>query len=483
MSVFEVILQVFAWVALVYFTGLSLVYLVFTFVAWHRLAAFRRARAYLPLDEIFASPMTPAVSVLLPAFNEETVVVPSVTSLLDLRYPQHEVIVINDGSTDGTLERLREAFDLVPIRQAMRTRIATAPVRAAYVSRSHRNLRVLDKENGGKSDALNAGINAAANLYVCAVDADAILEEDALLRVIKPVVDDPEIVVAAGGIVRVANGCRIEGGRVVEFGLPRNRLATMQVVEYFRAFLIGRIGWDSVNGLLIISGAFGLFSRPFVEAVGGYSRETVGEDVELVAHLQVHLREGGDEFRIAFVPDPVCWTEAPESLSQLSSQRRRWSRGLGETLWRYRRRVFNPRFGTFGLLALPQYLLFEFLGAFVELLGLAIVLVAWLLGVLSLSFFLAFLAVSILLSVLLSIGAILLEEYAVRRHERSRDIARLVLYAVAENFGFRQLTAFYRCLGMIDLIRGRKDWGEMERRGLERRSEAPLPSGERTTGS
>jgi cellulose synthase/poly-beta-1,6-N-acetylglucosamine synthase-like glycosyltransferase len=483
MSVFEVILQVFAWVALVYFTGLSLVYLVFTFVAWHRLAAFRRARAYLPLDEIFASPITPAASVLLPAFNEETVVVPSVTSLLDLRYPQHEVIVINDGSTDGTLERLREAFDLVPVRQAMRTRIATAPVRGAYVSRSHRNLRVLDKENGGKSDALNAGVNAAAHLYVCAVDADAILEEDALLRVVKPVVDDPEVVVAAGGIVRVANGCRIEGGRVVEFGLPRNRLAAMQVVEYFRAFLIGRIGWDSINGLLIISGAFGLFSRPFVEAVGGYSRETVGEDVELVAHLQVHLRERGDEFRIAFVPDPVCWTEAPESLSQLSSQRRRWSRGLGETLWRYRRRIFNPRFGTFGLLALPQYLLFEFLGAIVELLGLAIVLVAWLLGVLSLSFFLAFLAVSILLSVLLSIGAILLEEYAVRRHERSRDIARLVLYAVAENFGFRQLTAFYRCLGVIDLIRGRKDWGEMERRGLERRSEAPLPSGERTTGS
>jgi cellulose synthase/poly-beta-1,6-N-acetylglucosamine synthase-like glycosyltransferase len=483
MSVFEIILEVFAWIALVYFAGLSLTYLVFTFVAWHRLAAYRRARAYMPLDEIFASPFTPAVSVLLPAFNEQAVVVPSVTSLLDLRYPQHEVIVINDGSTDGTLERLREAFDLVPVRQAMRTRIATAPVRAAYLSRSHRNLRVLDKENGGKSDALNVGVNAAAHLYVCAVDADAVLEGDALLRVVKPVVDDPEIVAAAGGIVRVANGCKIEAGRVVEFGLPRSRLAAMQVIEYFRAFLIGRIGWDSINGLLIISGAFGLFSREFVEAVGGYARDTVGEDVELVAHLQVHLRERGEEFRIAFVPDPVCWTEAPESLGQLSRQRRRWQRGLGETLWRYRRKIFNPRFGSFGLLTLPQYLLFEFLGAVVEVFGLAIVLVAWLLGVLSLSFFLAFLAVSILLSVLLSIAAILLEEYAVRRHERTGDIARLVLYALAENFGFRQLTAFYRCQGVVDLLRGRKDWGEMRRRGLERRSETPLPSRERTTGS
>jgi cellulose synthase/poly-beta-1,6-N-acetylglucosamine synthase-like glycosyltransferase len=483
MSIFEGILEVISWIALFYFAGLSLTYLIFTFVAWHRLAAYRRARTYMPLDEIFASPFTPAVSVLLPAFNEESMVVPSVTSLLDLRYPQHEVIVINDGSTDGTIERLREAFDLVPIRQAMRTRIATAPVRAAYVSRSHRNLRVLDKENGGKADALNAGVNASAHLYFCAVDADAILEQDALLRVIKPVVDDPEIVAAAGGIVRVANGSKIEGGRVVEFRLPRSRIAAMQVVEYFRAFLIGRIGWDSVNALLIISGAFGLFSREFVEAVGGYARDTVGEDVELVAHLQVHLRERGEEFRIAFVPDPVCWTEAPESLGQLSPQRRRWQRGLGQTLWRYRTKIFNPRCGSFGLLALPHFLFFEFLGAIVEVFGLVIVLVAWLLGVLSLSFFLAFLTVSILLSVLLSIAAILLEEYAVRRHERSGDIARLVFYAIAENFGFRQLTAFYRCLGTIDLLRGRKDWGEMERRGLERRAEAPLPSGERVPGS
>jgi cellulose synthase/poly-beta-1,6-N-acetylglucosamine synthase-like glycosyltransferase len=483
MSVFEVILEVFSWIALVYFVGLSLTYLIFTFIAWKRLAAYRRARAYMPLDEIFASPFTPAVSVLLPAFNEEAVIVPSVTSLLDLRYPHHEVIVVNDGSTDGTLERLREAFDLAPVREAMRARIATAPVRAAYVSRSHRNLWVVDKENGGKSDALNAGVNAAAHLYVCSVDADVILEEDALLRVVKPVVDDPEIVAAAGGIVRIANGCKIESGRVVEFGLPRSRLAAMQVVEYFRAFLIGRIGWDSINGLLIISGAFGLFSRALVEAVGGYKRDTVGEDVELVAHLHVHLRERGEDFRIAFVPDPVCWTEAPESLGQLSRQRRRWQRGLGETLWSYRRKFANPRFGTFGLLTLPYFLLFEFLGSIVEVFGLVVVLVAWLLGVLSLSFLVAFLAVSFLLSVLLSIAAIMLEEYAVRRHERSRDIGRLVLYAVLENFGYRQLTAFYRCLGTFDLIRGRKDWGEMQRRGLERRGEAPLPAGERTAGS
>jgi len=481
-NVVEALIRGTAWAALVYFALLGLTYLTFTLVAWRRLAAYRRARAYYPLDEIFASPFTPAISVLLPAYNEENGIVPSVTSLLDLRYPRHEVIVVNDGSTDGTLERLREAFELAPVRQALRARIATAPIRAAYVSRIHRNLCVLDKENGGKSDALNAGVNAAAHLYVCAVDADAILEQDALLRVVKPIVDDPELVAASGGIIRVANGCVIENGRIVEFRLPRSRLATMQVVEYFRAFLIGRIGWDSINALLIVSGAFGLFKRALVEAVGGYASDTVGEDIELAAHLHSYLRQRDEEYRITFVPDPVCWTEAPETVAILSRQRRRWQRGLGETLWRYRSRMANPRYGAVGLLALPFFLLFEFLGAVAEVVGIALVVVAWALGLLSVEFLLVFLAVSVLLSVLLSIAAVMLEEYAVRRHERASDISRLVLYALAESFGYRQMTAFFRCRGIVDLVRGRREWGEMQRRGLERPAEVPLPPGERAPG-
>jgi cellulose synthase/poly-beta-1,6-N-acetylglucosamine synthase-like glycosyltransferase len=475
MSWVDAVFRGIAWAALLYFALLSCVYLIFTLVAWRRLAAHRRARAFSPLDEIFSSPFTPAVSVVLPAFNEEAGVVPSVTSLLDLRYPRHEVIVVNDGSTDGTLDRLREAFDLVPVREALRTRIATSPVRAAYVSRSHPNLWVVDKVQGGKSDALNAGVNAAAHHLVCAIDADAILEQDALLRVVKPFVDDPELVAAAGGIVRIANGCTIDSGRLVQFGLPRSHVARFQVVEYFRAFLIGRIGFDAISGVLIISGAFGMFKRALVEAVGGYARDTVGEDVELVARLHRYLRDQSEEYRIRFVPDPVCWTEAPEDLRTLARQRRRWQRGLGETLWRHRRLIANPRMGALGTITLPYFLLFEFFGAIFELLGIPIVLAAWLLGALSLEFFIAFLTVSVLLSVLLSIAAILLEEYAVRRHERGSEIARLVLYGIAENFGYRQLTAFWRCRGTLDLATRRRGWGEMRRRGLERRAEAPLP--------
>jgi cellulose synthase/poly-beta-1,6-N-acetylglucosamine synthase-like glycosyltransferase len=475
MSFLEAVFRGISWVALVYFGVLSLAYLTFTLVAWNRLAAHRRARTYAPLDEIFTSPFTPPVSVVLPAFNEETGIVSSVTSLLDLRYPRHEVIVVNDGSADGTLGRLQEAFDLVPVREALRTRIATTPIRAAYVSRRRPNLWVVDKENGGKSDALNAGINAAAHPFVCCVDADSILEEDSLLIAVKPFVDDPELVVATGGIVRIANGSVIESGRLVDYRLPRSSLARFQVVEYFRAFLIGRLAFDSINGVLIISGAFGLFKRNVVEAVGGYSRDTVGEDVELVVRLHRYLREREEEYRIRFVPDPVCWTEVPEELRMLARQRRRWQRGLGETLWRHRRLIGNPRAGALGMVTMPYLLVFEFLGSIIELLGIPVVLAAWLLGALSLEFFLAFLAISVLLSVLLSIAAILLEEYAVRRHERPSDIARLVLYGVLENFGYRQLTAFWRCRGAVDFVRRRRDWGQMRRRGLERPAETPLP--------
>jgi cellulose synthase/poly-beta-1,6-N-acetylglucosamine synthase-like glycosyltransferase len=466
---------VFSWAAFAYFVLYGLCQITFTLVAWNRLVAYRHARAFSALDEVYYSPFTPPVSIILPAYNEEAGVVASVHSLLDLRYPRHEVIVVNDGSNDGTIDRLREAFELVPVREALRTRIPTAPVRAAFVSRRHPNLWVLDKENGGKADALNAGINAAAHAHVCAIDADAVLEQDSLLRIVLPFVDDPELVAAAGGIVRVANGSVIESGRLLDFRLPTSHIARFQILEYFRAFLVGRLFFDSVNGVLIISGAFGLFKRELVEAVGGYALGTVGEDAELVTRLHGYLRHSGEPYRIRFIPDPVCWTEAPPDVKTLSRQRRRWQRGLGETLWRHRRQMFNPRAGWFGLFTLPYFLLFELMGAIIEAVGVPVVLIAWLIGALSVSFFVLFLAVSVLVAVIVSISALLLEEYAVRRYERGSDMARLVLYAVAENLGYSQMIAYFRCCGFVDLMRRRHEWGDMTRRGLEQPAEVPLP--------
>lgn len=465
----------FSWLAFAYFVVYGICQITFTLVAWKRLADGRHARTFTPLDEVYASPFTPPVSIILPAYNEEAGVVASVHSLLDLRYPRHEVIVVNDGSTDGTIDRLREAFALVPVREALRTRIATAHVRGAFVSRTHPNLWVLDKENGGKADALNAGINASAHPYFCAIDADAVLEQDALLRIVLPAVDDPDLFAAAGGIVRVANGAIIESGRLVDFRLPPSHIARFQILEYYRAFMIGRLGFDSINAVLIISGAFGLFKRELVEAVGGYAHNTVGEDAELVARLQGYLRHEGEPFRIRFIPNPVCWTEAPEDLKTLSRQRRRWQRGLGETLWRHRDQIFNPRYGAFGLFTLPYFLFFELLGAVIEAVGIPVVLISWLVGALSVTFFLLFLAVSVLLAMIISISALLLEEYADRRYEHWSDMARLVGYAVIESLGYTQMTAFFRCRGFVDLLRRRHDWGVMTRRGLEQPAEVSQP--------
>ena len=462
-------------ITLAYFALLNLVYLAFTAIAWRDLVRHLRARGHAPDDEVFASPVTPPVSVLVPAYDEAPTIVDSVRSLLSLRYPQHEVIVVNDGSKDATLERLRDAFELVPVRKALRVMLPTARIRGVYVSRRHRNLWVVDKENGGKADALNAAVNASRYPYVCAIDADAILEEDALLRVARPIIEEPEVVVATGGIVRIANGCTIEGGRVLDVRLPHSRLATLQVLEYFRAFLIGRVGWSRMNALLIISGAFGLFRRSLVETVGGYSRDTVGEDIELVVRLHRHLRERDERYRIEFVPDPVCWTEAPETLGQLSRQRRRWHRGLGETLWRHRGVAGNGRYGALGTAAVPYFLVFEFLGPVIELLGLPAILVWWIFGELSLVYLLGFCVVAILLGVVLSLAALLLEEHSFRRHRSGREVARLVAFSLVENLGYRQLLAFWRFAAFYDLARGRTDWGDMRRKGFATMSEAPLP--------
>jgi cellulose synthase/poly-beta-1,6-N-acetylglucosamine synthase-like glycosyltransferase len=476
-SIVRHVLAAFSIAGLGYFALFGIINIAFLCMAWRKLATFRHARSYTSLDDTFASPFTPGISVLVPGYNEEAGIVSSVRSLLDLRYPRHEVIVINDGSTDSMLEQLKSAFDLVPVRQAVRTHVETEPIRAAYVSRRHSNLCVLDKENGGKADALNAGINTAAYPYFCAIDADAVLEHDALLRIVQPMVDRPGVAVAAGGIVRIANGCQIEAGRVVSYGLPKNRLATMQVVEYFRAFLVGRLGLDSLRCLVIISGAFGLFSRAVVEEVGGYARGTVGEDMELATRMHAHLRRQGEPFEISFVPDPVCWTEAPETLGGLSRQRRRWQRGLGETLWTYRRAMLNPRYGALGLFALPYFLIFEFLGSVFQAFGVVVVIVAFILGAFSVLFFAAFMAVSILLGLLISAGTVVLEEYVVHRYQRRREIARLVLYSTLESFGYRQLASFWAVQGLIDVLRRKSGWGAQQRLGLERGAEVPLPPG------
>jgi cellulose synthase/poly-beta-1,6-N-acetylglucosamine synthase-like glycosyltransferase len=451
---------------LLYFFAINTQYLILMLVGFRETRRALLEMQWRDVRRLMRSPLTPPISVIAPAYNEEANIAESVRSLLMLNYPEYEIVVVNDGSQDRTLAVLIERFGLRLVPRSFEYAVACRPIRAVYESPENPNLVVVDKENGGKADALNAGLNVALYPLFCALDADSVLEDDALLRVVRPFVEEPGTTVACGGIIRIANGCEIRAGRVVEVRLPRRFLPLVQVVEYLRGFLFGRMGWSAINGLLIISGAFGLFDRRAAVAAGGYAHDTVGEDMELVVRMHHRLREQGIPYRVRFVPDPVCWTEAPESLRVLRRQRNRWHRGLIDTLWRHRAMLGRPRFGAIGLLAMPVFVVFEMLGPLVELSGYLIVPLCWGLGILDTRFMLIFLTVAVLYGILLSVSAVLLEDMAFRRYPRVRDLALLVLVGVAENLGYRQATAWWRTRAFWDYWRGDLGWGRMERQGI-----------------
>jgi len=463
MSLSELVLTA-QWGFLLFFAALNGGYLALNLISVVSLWRLQQARDLDRLPQLYAG-AEPPVSILVPAWNEQATIVASVRSLLQLHYPEFEVIVINDGSGDATLEVLIREFALQPFPEAYRVRLPSAPVRGIHRSARHPTLVVIDKANGGKADALNAGINAAQYPLFCSVDADSILQRDSLTRVAAAFLDDPATV-AAGGTIRVANGCEVKSGFLVRTGLPRTWLARLQLVEYLRAFLFGRLGWSPLNALLVISGAFALFRKEAVVEAGGYRTDTVGEDMELVVRLQRTRRLAGKPCRITFLPDPVCWTEVPEDLATLKRQRIRWQRGLAESLARNRRLLFHPRGGTAGWLAFPFTLLFEWLGPVIEVGGYAFLGLALVAGLMSFEAAAVFLLVAIGFGLLLSVSALFLEEMSFHVYTRPGDTLRLLAAAVLENLGYRQLMALWRFAGFVAALRGgRARWGTMTRHG------------------
>ncbi|MDF2612378.1 MAG: icaA [Clostridia bacterium] len=405
------------------------------------------------------------ISVLVPAYNEQETIVDNIESLLSLHYPTFEIVVINDGSKDETMPKIIDAFHLKKVYQPIRALIKTKEVNAVYKSIHIPNLVLVDKVNGGKADALNAGINVSRYPIFTSIDADSILESDSLVRVIMPFIED-KLTVAVGGIVRIANGSVIKNGRIESINLPKNHLAMFQVIEYLRAFLSGRMGWDAMNALLIISGAFGAFRKDVAIRLGGYTPNTIGEDMELIVRLHHVFRKNKKKYRVKFIPDPVCWTQAPETLKDLRGQRRRWQIGLMDSLFRHKTLLFNPRYGLIGLLATPYYWLFEMLGPVIEVIGYIFIPLSFILGVLNVQYFFLFLSASILYGILLSIGAILLEEYTFNKYPSFNQLVKLTLYGIIENFGYRQLTTLFRLEGMLNYRRSKHTWGKIKRQNF-----------------
>ncbi len=441
------------WIFLVYFVGINVGYLMQNVIAAFGIRKYLQTAEQYEAESVFSSLDIP-ISVVVPAFNESSSIITSVKAMLQLEYPQYELIVVNDGSTDDTLDKLVDEFGMREFPEAYRARVPCEPVRGIYKSTRQGNLRVVDKENGGsKADASNAGINIARYPLVCVVDADSVLQPDALRRVVRPFLED-STTVAVGGTVRISNGCTVRQGFLEKVGLPTNFLALVQVVEYLRAFLFGRMGWSPINGLLIISGAFGLFHKETLVEAGGFNPKAVGEDMELVLRLHRLMKEKGKPYRITFVPDPVCWTDAPESLKDLRSQRVRWQHGLGQSLMLNRSLITNGRGGAVSWVAIPFYLVFELFGPIIEVAGYVFIITCGIMGWIAWPEALIFLGLAIGLGVLLSTSAIMLEELSFHMYPRFKQLAVLYAVAILENFGFRQLTAIWRFQGLVRWLRG-----------------------------
>ncbi|HEY5900837.1 MAG TPA: glycosyltransferase [Burkholderiales bacterium] len=451
-----------------YFIALNGGYLMLNALSFLRLRRHLALRSLDGLAPVYSG-FEPPVSILVPAYNEESTIAASVRSMLQLEYPEFEIVVINDGSKDATMQVLEREFRLIPFPEAYWQRIETRPIRRIYRSAEQPNLRVIDKDNGGKADALNAGINAARYPLFCGVDADSVLERTSLARVVEPFLEQPHTI-CSGGTVRIANGCTVRDGFLEHVGLPRSPLALLQIVEYLRAFLFGRFGWVRLNAVLIISGAFGVFRREAVVEAGGYRRDTVGEDMELVVRLHRLYRLSGRRYRISFVPDPICWTEAPESLRVLRSQRARWQRGLAESLAMNARLCFHRRGGAPGWIAFPFMIAFEFLGPVIELAGYLFMASCLAVGVVSQQALVAFLLAALGFGIALSVSALLLEELSFHVYPRRRHVATLAAAAVIENFGYRQLVSLWRLEGLLRWAgRTRQRWGTMTRSGAWQR--------------
>jgi cellulose synthase/poly-beta-1,6-N-acetylglucosamine synthase-like glycosyltransferase len=408
------------------------------------------------------------VSVIAPCFNEALSINDCVRALLALEYPDHEVIVVNDGSSDATLEALIDGFEMRPIEREQLVVLQQTRIRGVYGSERYANLIVIDKENGRKADAVNAGLGFAAAPLVCVIDADSIIEPDGLLRAAEPFMADDGSLLAVGGAIRIANGSIVEGGHVRDIRLPRGWLPRFQILEYLRAFLTARMANADLDMLMLISGAFGMFRRQALVDIGGYRHDTVGEDLEVVTRLHRRMREAKKPYRITFVPEIVCWTDAPTTWTGLRNQRARWEQGALETIERHARMIFNPRYGRVGMVGLPLIVIEDVLGPPCELFGYVLIPILYFMGIASGDVVLAFFSLTVLFGTAISFGTLALEEVQLRRTPSARDLAIIGLAAVIENLGYRQANLAFRVYGMWRFFRKDARWASAGRAGFSR---------------
>jgi biofilm PGA synthesis N-glycosyltransferase PgaC len=459
----NIVFLIFSVMLVLLFTGMA--YLS-TLNAIH----YRNKNSFGDLSKVMASPIAPGITIIAPAYNEALTIVENIRSLLSLQYVNYEVMVVNDGSKDDTLKKMIEAYDLEQVERSIDPNWPCKPIKAIYKSRqrSFSRLTVIDKVNGGKSDALNTGMRLSENKYVGCIDVDCLLLPEALLHVVKAFYQRSEKrVIAVGGVIRIANSCKISGGQLEEIRLPKNWLAKFQLLEYTRSFLLGRMAWGRIDSLLIISGAFGFFDREIALAAGGYNTNTVGEDMEIVFRMRRYMHERELPYTVEYIPDPLCWTEVPESTKILINQRDRWARGNLETLYHHKDMFFNPRYGRLGMLSYPYWFFYEWLAPILEFFGFISIVLFYYLGILNFEFFIAITLTIYTFSVMFSLYAILWEVYTYNQYTRIRDLATLVFCALVEPFVFHPIVVWSAIRGNYKkLFKINAGWGSQVRKGF-----------------
>ena len=463
-------LAIFSLVVLVYYLAHQLLTLILSLGSAWVLSQESIVERFGRIEDMLDSHLTPPVSIVVAAYNEEAGIVESIRSMSMVSYPRFEIVVANDGSTDATLESLIEAFDMFPVPYPVRTGISTAPIRQVYKSRFPIPLTVVDKENGGKSDALNVAINAARFPYVLATDADVIIDSKALIHTMRLVAEDRERVVAVGGNIRPINGCTITHGHVVEAGIPNSLIERYQLLEYVRAFVASRPLWSKINALPLVSGAFSLFKRDAVVDAGGFASGHMGEDIDLTLRIHRHYRNAGIPYRIVYSPAAIVWTEVPTSMAVLRRQRIRWHRGLMTAVGDFRSTIFNPRHGTLGMISWPAMVIFEFIAPIIEFGGYFLIPIAMLVGAVEPLQVLILYLIALFVGVISSLVALLLDERFGYFND-PRETLQLLTVCFIENLGLRQITVWWRIRA---LFRGRTGpvWGNMERRGVTKLAKA-----------
>jgi cellulose synthase/poly-beta-1,6-N-acetylglucosamine synthase-like glycosyltransferase len=469
MNVMQLVFDFFLYGFFIYSVLLLLFYLFIAGYSIGEMKYYLRKSTFTDYSLLASSEYAPAISILAPAYNEGANIIENVSSLLAVHYNNMELMVINDGSKDDTLEKLVKAYDLIKISFLVNEKIKTKSVRGIYKSKNpiYHKLTVIDKENGGKADALNVGINVSGNKYIVCIDVDCILEQDALLKLIKPFLEETKLrVIATGGVIRIANSCEIRNGKLIRVHLPKQFLPRVQALEYIRAFLLGRMAWSRLNGLLIISGAFGAFDREIVIKAGGYNHNTVGEDMELIVRMRRYMHENNLLYKVAYIPDPLCWTEAPASYKILGRQRNRWTRGTIETLQIHRKMFFNPRFKILGMLSYPYWFFFEFLAPIIEFIGFISFLIFAFFGLMDWGHVAILFGFIFSFGFLYSVFAIMMEVTTYNQYKKRSEILRLILTAFLEPALFHPFVVWSAVRGNIDFLRKKKSWGEMTRQGF-----------------